>query len=340
MAEPARHRGRPVPGYDAAVTALSAADLPPELVAAVSQHRADPDRPDRQDGADWLRTVPRLVDEALERWNLALDRSEPLRWGFTALVLPVTRPRGDPGVLKIGWPHPESDTEHLALRAWKGGGAVELLAADPSSATLLLERLDADRDLTSGSMMDASESLGRLLTRLDRPATPWAPPLSGHLRAVRDTLTRAAADAAVAHRFPRRMLQQAASLASDLLQDEALDERLVHTDLHHANVLWRPDPGEWAAIDPKVLAGDPHWAVAPALWNRWSDALAAPDLRSHLAFRLELICDAASLDPDRARAMSIVRVTDNALWSIRQDRDDVADEVTRSVAIVKAMQRG
>lgn len=322
------------------MTTLTVADLPPGFVAAVQQHRADDDRADRVDGETWLRSVPRLVDEALGRWHLALDPTAPLRWGFTALVVPVTRPKGDPGVLKVGWPHVESDTEHLALRAWRGRGAVELLAADPASGTLLLERLDADRDLTTGSMLDASEALGELLARLDRPAPPWAPRLSRQLSGVATKLAAAASDPSTAHRFPRRMLQQAASLAADLLLEEDLDARLVHSDLHHANVLRRPRPGEWVAIDPKAVAGDPHWAVAPALWNRWADALAAPDLRTHLTFRLELICGAADLDPDRARAMTIVRVADNALWSIQHARDEVADEITRSVAIIKAMQRG
>lgn len=322
------------------MTALAGSDLPPDFVATVSRHAPEGEGPARVDGATWLRTVPRLVDEALDRWRLSLDRAEPLRSGFTALVVPVTRPQGDPGVLKVGWPHPESDTEHLALRAWGGRGAVRLLAADPPSGTLLLERLDAACDLTTGSVRESSEALGDLLATLDRPATPWAETLSGQLRRIAGRLAAAAGDAAVAHRFPRRMLQQAASLGADLLAEEGLDERLVHTDLHQANALWRPDPGEWAAIDPKTVAGDPHWAVAPALWNRWSDALAAPDLRSHLLSRLELVCGAAGLDADRARVMTIVRVADNALWATTHGRDDVVDEVTRSVAVIKAMQRG
>ena len=202
------------------MTGVPATALPEGLVAAVSQHRADADRPGRVDGATWLRTLPRLVDEALERWTLSVDGSVPLRYGFTALVVPVTRRRGDPGVLKVGWPHEESDTEHLALRAWKGRGAVQLLAADPASGTLLLERLDADRDLTTGGVADTSEALGELLSRLDRPAPPWAPRLSRQLARVRDHLRTASADASVAHRFPRRMLQQAASLAADLTAED------------------------------------------------------------------------------------------------------------------------
>lgn len=329
--------------------ALSPGELPADFVRTVQTHTPDPepaapggdDRPPhRPDGATWLAGLPGVVERALERWRLRRDTAEPLRWGFTALVVPVRRPQGDRGVLKATWPHPEADVEHLALRAWKGRGAVRLLAAEPADATLLLERLDPTRDLTTGTVAGTSEALGTVLAGLDRPAPPWAPRLSDRLRALHGTISAAAADPVAAHRFPRRMVQHAAALARDLLGEDGLDARLVHTDLHQANVLWRPDPGEWAAIDPKVLAGDPHWAVAPSLWNRWHDALAAPDLASHLLLRLDVVCDAAGLDRDRARAMTILRLTDNALWAVREGRDEAGAEVTRAVAVIKAMQRG
>lgn len=322
-------------------------ELPAGLVAEVAGRPADDAAPGPQaraprvDGDAWLAALPQLVAAALERWQLRLDTSEPLRHGHTALVVPVLRPRGDAGVLKVGWPHTEADTEHLALRAWKGRGAVELLAADPASATLLLERLDADRDLSTGSVLETTESLGALLPALDRPAPPWAPTLSGTLARLEDELARFATDPASAHAFPRRLLQQAVSVVGDLRSEgAALDTRMVHTDLHQHNVLWRPDPGEWVAIDPKVLAADPHWALAPALWNRWDDVLAAHDGRAHLQLRLGLLCDAAGLDEDRARAMTIVRLVQNAVWALTSGGVGTADWVTRAVTVVKAMQKG
>lgn len=322
---------------------LGREELPAGLLEEMGGRPADSAAPGPQtraarvDGERWLATLPRLVADALARWQLRRDPAAPLRHGHTALVVPVLRPRGDAGVLKVGWPHTEADTEHLALRAWKGRGAVELLAADPASATLLLERLDADRDLSTGSVLDTTEALGALLAALDRPAPPWAPPLSAKLDAIGEDLARLAADPASGHAFPRRMLQQAISLVRDLrAEGTAVDGRLVHTDLHQHNVLWRPDPGEWVAIDPKVLAGDPHWAVAPALWNRWDDVLRAHDGRAHLRLRLGLLCEAAGLDEDRARAMTIVRLVQNAVWSLTSP----GDRVTGAVTIVKAMQKG
>ena len=75
--------------------------------------------------------------------------------------------------------------------------------------------------------------------------------------------------------LPRRFVEQALSLAPDLVRDEGVDARLVHTDLHYANVL-AGQRQPWLAIDPKPLAAEPAYAVAPALWNRWDEAVAAP----------------------------------------------------------------
>lgn len=330
-------------------------ELPPTLLRDLAGRPADPvrgpqARAARVDGDTWLDELPRRVADAVARWQLVRDHDVRLRSGHAALVVPVRRPRGDAGVLKLTWPHTEADPEHLALRAWRGRGAVELLAADPASATLLLERLDADRDLTTGSVLETTEVLGTVLGALDRPAPPWAPRLSDELARVDDAIDRFSGDPAAARRFPRRMVQQAAALVRDLLSEGSgaggdteghpLDRRLVHTDLHQMNVLWRPDPGEWVAIDPKVLAGDPHWATAPALWNRWDEVLAAHDTRAHLQLRLGLLCEAAGLDEDRARALTIVRLVAEAVRSLREGAPQEQDRVARAVTIVKAMQPG
>lgn len=330
------------------MTSYPADPLPAEFVRIVSQHQPDPEflhRPRngrvwRPDGATWLRALPDLVEQALRRWHLEVEEPLPPRWGSTALVIPVRRPEGDPGVLKVGWPHPEADVEHLVLRAWNGRGAVRLLAAEPADTTYLLERLDPERDLRTTSVIEGSEVLGQLLRTLDRPAPPWARSLTEELQVLADDTAVALADPTAAHRFPRRILQHAQALTRDILAEAGPDRRLVHTDLHQGNVLWRPDPGEWAAIDPKVVAGDPHWAVAPALWNRWEDALAAHDLSLHLLFRLDLICEGAGLDRDRARAMTILRLAQKALWAIRRGGDESRDDLTTAIAVIKAMQRG
>ncbi len=291
-------------------------------------------------GDAWLASLPRLVAECLERWDLSPD-GRPMH-GMAALVLPVRRRAGaGPGrtvpsraVLKVTWPHPEARHEHLALRHWSGRGAVRLLAADPSRWAMLLERLDAGRDLHSLDVEEACRITGSLLAQLDRPALPQLDRLSAETERMAREFGQAP------DVIPRRFLDQARSLAGELADDPGVDARLVHTDLHYANVLAAPDPdrGRWLAIDPKPLAAEPAFAVAPALWNRWDEARAAPDLQGALRRRLALICETAGVDEDRARAWTIVREVQNALWEAERPQPTTAQARTVSVTLIKAMQ--
>ena len=272
-------------------------------------------------GDAWLRTLPGLVRDCLDQWDLEPDGAA---WhGVCALVLPCRR-GAEAVALKVTWPHPEARFEHLALRQWDGRGAVRMLAADPSRWAMLLERVDGDRDLHSMPLLDACEVLGGLFRRLDAPPVPRVddlPDLSERWLEV----SRAGSP-----HVPRRMTQRAAALLTDLVPGSR--EGLVHRDLHYANVLARRD-GEWLAIDPKPINGEWAFAVAPALWNRWDEALAAHSIRAHLRWRLGVLCEAAGVDEDRARDWSFVRLVLNALGS----GDDPAF-LSCCVTAAKAMQ--
>ena len=277
-----------------------------------------------EDGDRWLRRLPRLVGELLEQWQLEPDG--PSRHGVCALVVPVRQARTE-AALKVTWPHDEARYEHLALRAWDGDGAVRLLAADPARWGLLLERLDADRDLHSRPLDEACAVAGDLLSHLDRPALPQLPRLSDWAR------TLVAQLPAGPEGIPRRFVEQARSLATDLAQETTTDARLVHTDLHYANVL-AAGRTPWLAIDPKPMAADPGFAVAPLLWNRWDEVVASHDARRHLRRRLSLVCEHAGLDEDRTRAWTLVREVEQARWAARSD--DPAG-LTTAVTVIKAM---
>ena len=90
---------------------------------------------------------------------------------------------------------------------------------------------------------------------------------------------------------------------------------MIHADLHYENVL-AGDREPWLAIDPKPLSGDPHYEVAPMLWNR-CDELAAATARTGCAAASTPLVDAAGLDEDRARAWVVVRRMLNAMWALQ-----------------------
>ena len=291
-------------------------------------------RADRSpDWARWLGALPRMMAEVVAEWRLDPD-GEPMM-GETAIVVPVVTASGEPAVAKFGLPHPESAHEHLALRAWAGAGAVRLLRADPRRGVLLLERAEDGGDLSSLPVLEACEVIAGLYARLHRPALPQLVRLS-------DQAARWARELAVlrdSHVVPRRFVDQAIGLADAFAGDDATDRALIHTDLHYFNVLAAArEP--WLAIDPKPIAGDPAYEVAPLLWNRWTEAVATGDLRNAIRERMFTVVDAAGLDEDRVRGWIVVRELVNVLWATT-DPSARTDPgwITAATAIVKAVQR-
>jgi len=290
-------------------------------------------------GPDWagfLDRLPGLVRDLLADWQLRLDG--PPTHGYCALVLPVRTAGGRPAVLKVSWPHWEAELEHVALQRWHGDGAVELLRADPHRFALLLERLHPE-DLGDLWDVEACEVVGGLYERLHVPAPPQLVTLSSCVARWSEELVALPRDAPV----PRRLVEQAVSLGRAFVRDEATDGRLLHSDLHYANVL-AADREPWLAIDPKPLSGDPHYEVAPMLWNRWDELLgAARSVRDGVRLRFHTLVDVAGLDEDRARDWVVVRMMCNALWRL-QDPPEVrrvlptADYLTRCVTIAKSVQ--
>lgn len=275
----------------------------------------------------WVDDLPKLIQRQVADWALTPDGA-PMH-GHASVVLPVLA-GGAPAVLKIGFPDGESQHEHLALRRWGGDGAVRLLSADPHRRALLLERLQA-RDLTPLWDVEACEIIADLYRRIHVPALP-------QLDTLADVITRHGADVDALPRsapIPRRLVEQAQTWSRDLVADPGTVGTLIHTDLHYDNVL-AGDREPWLVIDPKPLNGDPHYEVAPLLWNRWDEL--AGDVREGVRRRFYAVVDAAGLAEDRARAWVVVRMVHNAMWELTEPGPVDHDWLTTCIAVAKAVQ--
>jgi streptomycin 6-kinase len=274
----------------------------------------------------WLDDLPKLVTDFLDEWDLSRDGCA--MHGFCSLVLPVRTSAGRPAVLKVGLPDPEHEHEPLALQHWRGNGTVLLLRADPRRFALLLERLHQE-DLSKLWDLEACEIVANLYSRLHVLALPQLRTLTSYVEQWTQDLSRLPRNAPV----PRRLVEQAISLGRDLVADEASNGRIIHGDLHYTNVL-AGDREPWLVIDPKPMSGDPHYEVAPMLWNRWDEMQG--DIRNGVRRRFHTIVDTADFDEERARDWVIVRMAHNAMWAVQDG--DPHDFVTCSVAVAKAVQ--
>ena len=307
----------------------SAVELPAELLSYAERGPA---------WASWLDGLPRLVGDVLDEWELTVDG--PPWHGFCALVLPVVQADGVPAVAKFSWMHEEQEHEHLGLQAWHGDGIVRLYRADPARGVMLLERLDGNTTLETVEDVEACTITAAFYPRLHIPALPQLRTLSSYITRWTSDLERLDHAAPI----PRRLVEQAVSLGRDFVADDATDARMIHGDLHYENVL-AADREPWLAIDPKPMAGDPHYEPAPMLWNRWDEVVASGHVRDAVRRRFFTLVDAAGLDEQRARAWVVVREMHNALWTIEDAVDarrplDAEDRayLTTAVTIAKAVQ--
>ena len=285
----------------------------------------------------WLEALPSTFADVVEKWALSYDGAP--RHGHCSMVAPVRTSSGRPAALKVALPGEESEHEHLALRRWQGAGAASLLRADPRRRALLLERLHIE-DLGELGDVEACEVVAGLYRRLHVPALPRLRTLTGCV----ERWTAGLADLPRDAPLPRRLVEQALSLARTFTVDADSDRALIHGDLHYGNVL-AADREPWLAIDPKPMAGDPHYEVGPLLWNRWDEVARSGNVRDAVRRRFHTVVDTAELDEERARDWTVVRAVHTANWAVSDARRagralDAADRtwITMLVSVAKAVQ--
>lgn len=266
-------------------------------------------------GAQWLERLPRLIDECTERWDLELG--SPMVGGYCSFVAPA----GD-RVLKVGWPHEESEHEALALRVWDGDGAVRLLAEDAERNALLLERCEPGTPLLDLGDDDAGDVVASLLRRLWKAPPP-------ELRLLADVAARWVDELPVAWRrlgrpFDRSILDAAVGALRDLGPTQG-PLVLANEDLHAGNVL-RSTRQPWLAIDPKPLAAEREFTPAAMLRDRMEEVLAGPQPRRRLRRRLDRLSSDLELDRERVRSWAVAHTV---AWGCEQHAAPAHAEAAR-----------
>jgi streptomycin 6-kinase len=221
------------------------------------------------------------VTELVERWQLELG--EQYAPGAAGRAFRATLPDGTPAVLKISTPHREAEQEADALERWDGDGAVRLLARDDERHALLLERCEPGTFLSESP--EALDVLIGLLPRLWKSADGF------------HTLAEEVEEWALEG--------YVGGLARELVSTQG-EQVLVHQDLHAENVL-AAQREPWLVIDPKPLAAEREFALAPIV--RGAEL---GHSKRDVLYRLDRLCSELALDRERARGWTIVQTT---AWS-------------------------
>jgi streptomycin 6-kinase len=237
--------------------------------------------------ADWLARVPTLLAETATAWGLT--PGEPYVAGAAGYAVRADLPDGTPAVLKLTFPHRESEQEADALERWDGDGAVQLLARDDARHALLLERCDPGTFLSDWD----GDALGVLIGLLPRlwksgdgftPLAEEAEHWAANLDDVRDN----------------RLKQAALHYIRELAPTQG-EQVLVNQDLHGENVL-AAQREPWLVIDPKPLAGEREFSAASIVRS-----FELGHSKREVLYRLDRLCAELGLDRERVRGWTIAQ---------------------------------
>lgn len=247
-----------------------------------------------REGRTWLQMFPRRVAECSARWELTLDAPYPN--SFVSIVYPATRRDGSRVVLKIQYPHHESDHEHEALQLWNGEGAVRLFDYDPEHHALLLECCEPGDPLAAVRADEALQVYSSLLPKLwvaaGTPFTSLADEAARWIASLPTSWERAGRPVDI------RLLELALESLERLRTTQG-PQVLIHQDLHGGNIL-RAQRERWLVIDPKPLAGEREFSLAPIVRSAEFG-----HSRIEVVRRLDTLATALGVDRDRARLWTV-----------------------------------
>ena len=110
---------------------------------------------------------------------------------------------------------------------------------------------------------------------------------------------------------------QCSSVANQLLNDQQAIT-VLHGDIHHGNILDFGDKG-WLAIDPKGLIGGRGFDYANIFCNPDAGIATKP---GRLAKQVQIISNAAELEPKRLLLWIMAWVGLSAAWGINEGEDN------------------
>ena len=239
----------------------------------------------------------------IAKWRLTLD-GQPFET-HSSWLAPVVH-GGRPALVKVFKPGSDETESAQILRHW-GSSAVRVYEGDETAlvierivpGTTLVDMVDADDDRATDIWCDVVQALHtspapagwRDIVRCGRSLLEK--PYPGH-----DVLTRELFDRA------RRQFRE-------LVESQSATRYLLHTDLHHANILQDATRG-WLVIDPKGYAGDLEFETSSFLHNPTREYCAP----KHLARRVRIIASRLGLDEERLIRWCFAHGVLSAVWSI------------------------
>lgn len=266
-----------------------------------------------KNGKTWIASLPNTVQILADYWKLSdLVPVDNMSFHYIAKA---TRDNKQPVVLKIGFDAEVTAAEKRALVYFDGDASIQLIDYNEKYNALLLEQAipgtslkalypDNDKFVIDCYIDTTQRLLNKTLTNRHgfRHISDWLKIL----------------DEFKSDKLPEYLLKKTIHLKNALLASMR-EERLLHGDLHHDNVLENGD--SWLTIDPKGIIGEPEFEIAAFDFIHSTELVNNLEVKKLFHHRIKMVAEKSNLSAERISAWVLVRLVLSAAWYIEDNND-------------------
>ena len=226
---------------------------------------------------DWLRD--KLGDAVLsEKLSIFAKYSEA--WGLTEIELQTALSHNNLVFFAVSGEHGNVlfkillhngcyDPEIETLCAFQGKNVCTLYAYDLTDEVYIIEKLEPGTSLFKGTVREERIEIFAEIYRELHPIVPEGNRFPSYLDWVKDGRDGIKSRADCAHLFHHA---ERAVKTVQALCEKYTENRLLHGDLHHENIL-KNETGGYTVIDPKGVVGDPVFDCSRFILDEFGDDL-------------------------------------------------------------------
>lgn len=260
----------------------------------------------------WLEDIPKILNELKEKWQLEIGEEFELSYNY---VISAKRSNQESVVIKIYFPEdPEFRNQLELLKATDGKSAIKVLGYDFDNFAVLLEQCIPGRTLSSLNNEDEETNIFCEVVK-----NLWVkPPLNHKFLGIEKELEDFNWYLKNYSKFKdyidETIIIKAKEKYQYLLKTQT-DLYLLHSDLHHENIL--ESERRWLAIDPKGVIAEREYEITAFLRNpikRAENNLITKDI---LIKRLDIITDQLKLNRQRIIDWSFCQTLLSVIWGLQ-----------------------
>jgi streptomycin 6-kinase len=257
-------------------------------------------------GEDWLTGFDELINHCVNKWQLKLLPAKKLSYNFVA---PVVFDNGSKAILKLGIPGAGLLSEIATLKAFDGTGFCKLLDVESERGIMLLECVDPGEPLNT--LLDETPST-KIIAGLIKDIQV-VNPVSDYSFQTADDWYK---DLLHLHQgfgneqVPDHLFRGAIAAYHHIKSDNQ-EQRLLHGDLHHENILSAGND-RWKVIDPKGIIAETGCELIPFLMND----LEGKHIAAGISERINVFSEELKMDRARIIYWGIFRSVLSAYWKI------------------------